>query len=64
MNTDFTVRDEGSIFLLTPETPEADAWVAEHLPEDAMRFGKAVVIEHRYVSDIVDGIQADGLEVA
>lgn len=61
---DFTVSNEGSIFLLTPLTQAAKDWVEEHLPEDRQSFGGAVVIEHRYISDIVAGIQAYGLEVA
>jgi len=60
---DFTVRNEGSIFLLTPHTDAARAWVEEHLPADAQTFGPAIVVEHRYIGDIVAGIQADGLEV-
>lgn len=61
--TNFTVRDEGSIVLLTPESPEARNWALEFLPEDAMRFGGAIVIEHRYADDIITGIQNDGLTV-
>jgi hypothetical protein len=36
---------------------------AEHLPENRTTFGSAVVVEHRYIADIVGGIRADGLEV-
>jgi len=60
---DFYVQNEGSIFLLHPLTTAARAWIAEHLPEDAQTFGRATVVEHRYISDIVAGIKADGLEV-
>jgi hypothetical protein len=61
---DFTVRDEGSIFLLTPETDAGRAWANDNLSEDAMTFGSAIVVEHRYIGAIVEGILADGLEVA
>jgi hypothetical protein len=37
--------------------------VDQHLPAEALTFGDAVVIEHRYIGAIVTGIQADGLEV-
>lgn len=60
---DFTVQNEGSIFLLHPLTPAANAWIEEHIPEDAQYFGNAVVVEHRYIADIVGGIQRDGLTV-
>lgn len=62
---DFFVRNEGSIFLLTPETPAAEAWLAEHAPadDDHQYFGTSLVIEHRYILDIIDGIHGDGLTV-
>lgn len=60
---DFTVRNEGTIFILTPNTTWATEWVNEHLPEDATRWANGYVIEHRYISEIVAGIQADGLTV-
>lgn len=59
--TDFNVVNEGTIFLLQPITPEAGDWVNEHIPEDAQYFGSAVVVEHRYIADILHGIENDGL---
>lgn len=61
--TDFTVENHGSLFLLRQNTDEAEQWVEEHIPEDAMTMGNAVVVEHRYIADIVVGIQNDGLTV-
>lgn len=61
---DFFVRNEGSIFLLEPQTDAAVAWVDEHLPPDHMLFGASIVVEHRYIRDIVAGIQSAGLAVA
>jgi len=60
---DLVVRVEGSICLLAPITPAGVAWCEEHLPEDTMRWGKAYVVEPRYISDIIDGAADDGLEV-
>ncbi len=60
---DFTVRDEGSIFLLTPISDLAVDWVDHHLPQDSQHFGDSIVVEHRYISDILAGIQEDGLTV-
>jgi hypothetical protein len=60
---DFTVENHGSIFLLQPLTSAAQTWVDENIPEDAQYFGTAVAVEHRYILDIVDGIQGDALEV-
>ena len=60
---DFTIQNEGSIALLHPITGAAHDWVSNHIPEDAQRFGDAIVIEHRYVFDVLFGIDADGLVV-
>jgi hypothetical protein len=61
---DFIVKNHGTIFLLQPLTPAAISWIQENLPEDHMMSGRAVVVDHRYIADIVRGAQADGLEVA
>jgi hypothetical protein len=63
VNADFTVQNEGSIFLLHSHTQSANDWISEHIPDDAQFFGNAVAVEHRYIADIVAGIQSDGLEV-
>lgn len=60
---DFTVQNHGSIFILTPHTPEAEAWVEEHIPDDAQLWGNGIVVEHRFIDNIVEGARADGLEV-
>lgn len=61
---DFLVENHGTIFLLQPLTPAANSWVDEHLPEDHLTFGGAVVVEHRFIADIVRGAIADGLVVS
>ena len=61
---DFTIDDHGSLVLLHPKTEQAREWVSEHLPDDAQRFGGAVVVEPRYIEDIIAGIRDDGLAVA
>jgi len=60
---DFEIQNEGTIYLLHPNTQAAQEWVEENLPADVQRFGGAVVVEHRYICDIIDGIRRDGLEV-
>jgi len=61
---DFFLECHGSIYLLRPTTPSAFDWISENLPSDALRFGDAVVIEWRYVSPILIGLQSDGLAVS
>lgn len=58
----FTVRGHGSISILVPLSEAACDWIDEHLPNDAQWFGHGVVVEHRYLADILAGIEADGLE--
>jgi len=61
---DFICENHGSLFLLFPLSQSAQSWVEEHLPTDVQWFGNAVVIEHRYVWAILEGIQNDGLAVS
>ena len=57
---DFTVQDGGSVFILRAHTDVAREWIDQHVG-DHQTFGGGVVVEHRYISDIVEGMQADGL---
>ena len=61
---DFRSENQGSLFLLFPLTQPAHFWIEEHLPEDAQWFGNGVVVEHRYIWAILEGIQNDGLAVS
>jgi hypothetical protein len=61
---DFSVSNHGSIFLLQPLTFEARAWIEEHVDPGSQEWAGAVVIEHRFIRDLVEGIFADGYTVA
>lgn len=61
---DLTAADHGSIWLLTPLTPAGEDWIDEHIPKDAQTFGGSIVVEHRYIADIIAGARNDGLEVS
>jgi len=61
VTTDFNVGDEFTIFLLPPVTRKAGDWISEHIPVDAQYFGSAVVVEHRFIQPILDGITESGL---
>lgn len=50
-----------SVYLLTPETHEAEDWVDERIPEPIW-FNGAIAVEHRYIEAILWGIELDGLE--
>jgi hypothetical protein len=62
---DFVLENHGSIFLLRPLTESARIWVDENVgPDNGFQPNyPTVVIEHRYIADIVRGAIADGLEV-
>lgn len=64
MENDVLVQNYGSVVILQILTPEAEAWCDEHLPDDVVRWGRnGVVVEPRYVDDIVFGMESDGLTV-
>lgn len=63
MNSDFEVNDCGSIMILQPMTEAAQTWSETHLPSDKLMFNGGVVVEPRYIADLVEGIQGDGLKV-
>ena len=62
---DFRVKNEGSLFLVSPVTIEAAKWLEEHCPQDDdhQYWAGSLVVEHRYISDLVEGIENDGLGV-
>lgn len=60
---DFSVQNEGTIYLLRPLTPAAQSWIDENIQRDCIKFGDAVAVEHRFILSIIDGIRASGLEV-
>ena len=62
---DFLIENHGSIFLLKPLTDSATSWIKEHIGQDNGYQGlwPSVIIEPRYIADIVAGIQDDGLAV-
>lgn len=60
---DFLVENHGSICVLQPLTSAAVEWCDANLPEDCLSWGGGVVVEPRYIDDIVEGIRGDGLTV-
>lgn len=51
----------GTIVLCTPVTQEGSAWVSEHVSEECLWYGNALVIEARYLDSFVEGATNDGL---
>jgi hypothetical protein len=61
---DFTLYNHGSICVLTPNTPAARGWVLMNIDDAAQAWGRGVVIEPRYVDDILAGTDMAGLTVS
>lgn len=64
-STDFQVSDCGSICIVTPLTAEAEDWLeASVISDDTQYWGPGVVVEPRYLEDLIEGILSDGLTVS
>ncbi len=68
---DIKVENHGTIVLLWPQSERGEQWLREHTNPNATWWGPgrggltrgALVVEHRYVADIVNGAISDGLAV-
>ena len=62
---DFIVDGGGSLFLLRPLSAAGRAWVEENIGQENgyQPYWPTVVVEHRFIADIVAGVQRDGLAV-
>jgi hypothetical protein len=60
---DFTILNSGSVFLFIPLSDGANAWLDEHCSPDGEHtyFGPNLVVEPRYIGDLVNYAIADGL---
>ncbi len=62
--TDVTVSGDGTVYLFTPETAVADAWLDDNVHlEDWQWLGRGFAVEHRYLGALIEGMLADGLRV-
>jgi len=57
------IHGSGTVYLLTPVSQRGDDWATDHLPHDVQKLGSGIAVESRYISDITDGIQGDGLHI-
>lgn len=60
--TDLLVQYEGTISVIYPTSERGNDWVDDHVAVEA-RWGSGFVVEHRFVSDIVNGALDAGLVV-
>ena len=51
-----------TVYLITPLTPECGDWLKENVSDDAMYLGASLAVEHRYVENLVLGLQDQGFK--
>lgn len=61
--SDIVVLNEGSIYLLQPKSNHGYDWIKNNIGKDAIWHNQSLVVEHRFIEDIIDGIINDGLTV-
>jgi hypothetical protein len=60
--SDFETNDHGSVWRVTPQNEIASAWIDENVHEPQF-WGRALIVEARYVTDLLDGIRDAGLSI-
>lgn len=60
---DISINNQGSIVLLHPNSEAAVAFFRDNVDASGQRWHGAYVVEPRYVQDILDGAEEEGLSV-
>lgn len=63
LEQDISIENHGSIVLVRALTPEAKQWLADSVQEEATWWAGALVVEPRYLGNLVDGMIDSGLKV-
>ena len=58
---DIQVENHFSLFLIRPLSDRARAWIQRFVQPDALYFGSALVVEPRFVGDLIEGMVTSGL---
>ena len=61
--SDFTFSNQGSLFLVTPNTEAAKTHLKENTGEEVQWWAGALVVEPRYARDLADCLLAEGFSV-
>ncbi len=62
-SADVTIQNEGSICLAHLNTDAAREWVSENVSDESQYFGQALVVEPRYLDNLIAGMCESGLTV-
>jgi hypothetical protein len=62
-SSDLLISNHGSICLLRSGTDAGKQWLQQHVHQDAetQYWGHSIVVEPRYLADILTGARDDGL---
>jgi hypothetical protein len=61
---DVLITREGSLFLVAGASTKGREWLLYNVDDDEVQsWGKHIVVEHRYISDLFDGMVDAGLVV-
>jgi hypothetical protein len=61
---DFTIHNDGSIFMVTPNTQFAKDWVTENISLEPWQWlGNSFSVEYHYIAELVQGMVNDGFSV-
>jgi hypothetical protein len=64
MTPDYLFTNHGSICLLQPLTERAKDWLDENIASEHMYWAGALVIEPRYVDNLVIALRDTGLTIS
>ena len=60
---DIRIANHGSLFTATPVTDAGRDWIDENVGGETQWWCGGLVVEHRFIDNLVDGMVGDGLEV-
>ena len=62
---DVLVEDHGNVFMVTPMTPAARAWVKKNVQLEGWQWmGASFAADQHYIENLMFGMQEAGLNVA
>ncbi len=62
--TDVRIAHHGSLSMVRPLTDAARQWIDDNVGGETSWFGGALAVEPRYLDNLIDGMESDGLVVA
>lgn len=63
--SDFSIYDDGSVVLFTPETESAQTFSEDEMGLESWQWlGRSFAVDHRVASDLVAGLELAGFEVS